>query len=824
MAGRSISMPVGRRTVSSVAFAGRPVLALLLVLAVVVAVRPMQRPPAIPASLAPEAFSAQRAWADLEAITVAPRAMGTPGLAAARAYLVGELEALGLSPQVMDVVRVAESAEAGAATLARSHNIVARLPGTDSTGAILIAGHLDTVHTTAAAGDCGACAVGVLEAARALAAGAPLRNDVIFLIEDGEETTRVGAFAFVEQHPWAQDVRVALNQEAMGTTDASLLYVTGPENGWLMREALAALPNPVAYSFINDLVWGTGTGGSDLDQYLLAAPVGLGFAFVGNVAAYHTQADNPDTLDPATWQHQGESMVALARHFGNLPLDGPLTAPNLVYFNLFAHLVVRYAPVVGMALALLVALGYGAVVWVGLWRRLVAGRGLLVGFGLLLPWVIAATALSAVIWFGLRMLDPRLQVFMIGITYDRPWYTVAFVLLTMGVVTGGYAWIKRWSPLELGLGALAWWVLPALWLAWAVPGTAPVFTLPALCMLLPYAVWLSTQSAAHGANSGASGRTPQSISGWSYPAALAVAAIISLFIVVPMLSFLGTFSGRAELLMNLPMIALLPAPLAGLLAGLFLPVWGYLNGARRGLVSGGLLGAAVVILVVIGLTAEFTPARPKPNMVAYVQDPQEQGAPYWVTLGANVGGRRAGLLDEWTGQFFADGAEASTFDPWGSGFMRVDYPAYRAPAPPVDLPAPRLEPLADRVDAQGQRHLQLHLSSPSAAPVRLLKIEAADGIVTAALQGEPLTELTTPIPETGLRRVIWVMVQGMSGEPIQLELALQRDGAVSMMVEERTLALPTPAGMTIAPRPAWMMPSPTFVTDMTIARYHYTVE
>jgi acetylornithine deacetylase/succinyl-diaminopimelate desuccinylase-like protein len=66
-------------------------------------------------------------------------------------------------------------------------NVLVRVPGTDSSRAILIEGHYDSVPTGPGATDCGACTVTVLEALRAILAGPPLKNDVIFLFADGEE-------------------------------------------------------------------------------------------------------------------------------------------------------------------------------------------------------------------------------------------------------------------------------------------------------------------------------------------------------------------------------------------------------------------------------------------------------------------------------------------------------------------------------------------------------------------------------------------------------------------------------------------------------------
>ena len=163
----------------------------------------------------------------------------------------------------------------------------------------------------------------------------------------------------------------------MGSGGASLLYVTGPQNGWLIYEALQAMPSPVAYSFVNDLIWGTGTGGSDLDQFLTAAEVGLGLIYLKNVPVYHTMNDSVASLDPATLQHQGATMVALARHFGNLPLTGTLQRDNLVYYNLFGHQVIRYPAWFGILLALLTAGAAITLIVVGLGRKQLTGRGIL---------------------------------------------------------------------------------------------------------------------------------------------------------------------------------------------------------------------------------------------------------------------------------------------------------------------------------------------------------------------------------------------------------------------------------------------------------------
>lgn len=102
-------------------------------------------------------------------------------------------------------------------------NVVARIRGTSSTGAIALNAHYDSGATGPAASDNGSGVVTALETVRAILAGEPLRNDVIVVFSDAEEHGDLGAAASNQQHPWASDVRLALNFEAQGSGGPVLL-------------------------------------------------------------------------------------------------------------------------------------------------------------------------------------------------------------------------------------------------------------------------------------------------------------------------------------------------------------------------------------------------------------------------------------------------------------------------------------------------------------------------------------------------------------------------------------------------------------------------
>ncbi len=772
------------------------IIAAAIVFACVIAIYPVHTPPEISESVSNGEFNIERALKDLEVITETHRVPGTSGYEKARNYIASELEALGFEVEITNTISV--RSQSGNANTARARSVVARLRGYDSTGAVLLGGHLDTVHTTTGASDCGAGAIGVLETARAISQGEKLRNDIIFIMEDGEETSRSGSNSFAQEHRWAEDVRVAVNLEAMGTGGSSLLYVTGPENGWLIDQALEVMPDPVAYSFVNDLVWLTGTGGSDLDQFLDIAEVGLGLIYLNNVPAYHTMEDSIENLEPAAFNHQGNTMLALARHYADLPLDQNLTRDDAVYFNLFSRFIVNYPKWVGIIVAAISAAGVLLLLFFGFRHKRLGWKGVLTGAAVFLPFTIGAVGITGGLWYLLRLLDPRLQVFLIGISYDRPLYTLAFALLAAGIITAGYILLKKRKVEELSAGASLWFALIALLTAFSLPGTSYIFSFTLLFALPGIFSVVYSDKFGH----------------WGRTALLAASIFMALLMYVPAINFVGIFSGRAELIMGLPLIAMLPAFFTSFLAALLLPVLQSAGFGRRWIPAAVLSGAAVIILIGIAVTADFTQDRPKPNLAAYVLDVDEDRS-YWVTGSVNVGGRRASLQDEWTQQFFPDGADEGFYSPWG-GFMPDTFPAYTGAAPEINLKLPIAEVLDDTIDDLGRRQMRIKLLSQRNAETMVAIVRTEGNIVSARIAGK---NIEGPEPETPLSHLNLGLYGSTAGEGLVLEIVLNESAGLEIFLEDHSYKLPRIEGFEIQQRPEWMMPSPTFISDSTIVRH-----
>ena len=201
----------------------------------------LERPPdPAPASAPPADFSADRAVSVVDQLAREPRPIGSPASDAARDALVGRLRAEGLAPRVDATASLA--AEEGQARAARVENVVATLPGTDPTGAVVLMAHYDSVAAGPGAADDMSGVATILETVRALRAGPPLRNDVTVVLTDGEEAGLHGARAWVREQLAPDRPTVVLNWEARGVDGPSLLFQTSPGNAGLVDAWAQSVP------------------------------------------------------------------------------------------------------------------------------------------------------------------------------------------------------------------------------------------------------------------------------------------------------------------------------------------------------------------------------------------------------------------------------------------------------------------------------------------------------------------------------------------------------------------------------------------------------
>jgi hypothetical protein len=459
----------------------------LVAVTAVFALRSASAPTAQSASAPAGVFSAGRARGHLEHIAAVAHPVGSRAHGEVREYLLRTLRDLGVEPEVQatSAVRLSPKASILGSTV---HNVLALLKGTEGRGVIAIVAHYDSVPTSPGASDDGAGVAAMLETLRALRAGPPLRNDVLFLFTDAEETGLVGTQAFALQHPLAKRVDTVLNFEARGSSGPALMFQSGPGNRWII-EHLTRSGAPVLASSLFDEVYRRLTADTDFSVFLEQGRRGLNFGFIHGFMRYHTRTDDLAHLDPDSLQHHGELMLSLARELGNTSLETAST-DNAHFFNVGPFLV--HHPASWTApLALLALISVGAVLVAGTRRGRLRGSGLAWSVAAWLAVTVGSGAVVLAAWWLMKQLDGGLKALPQRDAYQAPLFMSGLMALTLAAVAFLQSrFLRKAHRLEMAAVALAVWSLLGAIAAFTIPGASHMFSLPALSCAAGLAVWL----------------------------------------------------------------------------------------------------------------------------------------------------------------------------------------------------------------------------------------------------------------------------------------------------------------------------------------------
>lgn len=757
---------------------GRGVLLLLLLLsAALLSIYELGPPSAATADAPAAEFSSARAMRHLAEIAAAPRPMGSAEHSRVREYIIGELRAQGLSPEVQEVTAVNRT-RGNPFYAGTVRNVVATLAGSGNSKAVVLAAHYDSVATGPGAFDAGAGLATMLETLRALKAGPALKNDVVFLFTDGEEVGLLGAQAFADEHPLAKQAGVVLNFDARGNSGPVIMFETSPGNGRLVEEFAAAAPQPVANSFVYDL-YRLLPNDTDFTVFKRAGLEGYNFANIGGFTSYHTLLDNVSNADGRTLQHQGSYARVLARHFGNVDFGGP-RREDVVYFSLPGSLLVNYPQALGSALAVLAALAFAAALVVGVRKGRLRWRGVALGFLALLLSMGGAYAAGALLWRGVRALRTDDKLLGQGNTYQSHLYMIACVLFAAALTAAVYfVFRRRAGVLDLAAGALLWWLLLLAPLAVLLPGSSYLLTWPLLFSLAAVFVLLLTDAREFGS--------------WGHVAVLALCALPGVLLLVPAIYLVSaaTALGMAGWVMVMVV----------LLVGLLVPHLDLLKLSHRWVLPGALLTACVGFLVAGVAASGFSAAQPRSDSLFYALD-ADTGKAVWGSVDQ--------APDEWTEQYLTASPQRS---PLTEFFPSSSWPFLHHGAPPAPLDAPRLEVLGDETAGE-VRTLRARVSSPRQAPVVAVYAGAGVEVVAAAVNGKAVQPPSQASP--GGQKNWALLYSALPPEGVELTCSVKAAGPVTLKVVDRSYELPELPGTSFRPRPAHLMPALGQFNGMTL--------
>ncbi len=716
-------------------------LALMLgMLAVVWISGSLNRPPGVvPESAPPTVFSAERAWYHLEKIGAVKNPIGSKENVIVRDYILNEIRMLGYEPELHETTyfdtRLQRIAELG--------NILVRIPGHGRGKALLFMGHYDTVADAYGASDNGSAVAAMLELMRMLQHHPQLENDLIFFFPDGEEVGLLGAKAFLDEHPWAQDVGFVVNLEARGTTGQSFMFETGHQNIRTIAAFSDAVPHPAANS-ISYEVYARMPNDTDFSPFKQRGHQGLNMAYIENAFDYHTANDNLQNTDMRSIQHHGSYAASIALELGNQSLDFE-AGENAVYFNTIGYGFTFYPYGWAVPIAIGVAILFGVMLWIGARNKLLKPMQWLKGIAafviyllLLYVFVHALYAFIAGLYPGSRhlLLNYHQHLLIPGLLLLAASFSLIYYRMVIRGVcfrhaltlflffaallsfSGEISWFnglgvfalsamllwlfrKPASAYDLGAGAMCCLAILMGYTAIAIPGASYLPTWPLAFMVVGY---LLIAGVSGNKNDLDSLRTGQMVR----------IAIILWFAALPALFWYPWFAGFFTVAMGLSYIAIASLLIGGL-AGLAIPHIDMMTRTRPAWAPGILLLAGIVFLAAGTISKDYDDRYRKPVNVRLVHHADHRTS-QWITADDRV--------NEWTVQFLGEEPGKVHI----TEMAPLDNQTYqgRAVSLPGDIPSPEAMLLKDTV-TEGERMLvwEVHPAADAARTDIYLHTEQA---------------------------------------------------------------------------------------------------
>lgn len=702
------------------------------------------------------AFSAQRILEDLYSTGVT-HPIGTENNRRLKEKILDHLRKIGYAPTVQNAFACWKSSGCGDV-----ENILARLEGTGTGKAVLLAVHYDSVGAGPSVSDDGVAVAATLEIARILRAGPELDNDVIFLIDDGEEASLLGAVAFTAKHPWAADVGAVVNLEARGTAGRSYMFETGTDNAWLIDLMGSNVPRPTTSSLFYS-VYQRLPNDTDFTVFKHFGMNGVNFAFIKDVAHYHTPLDNLARASLATMQHHGDNALGMVRALANADLvrhpTGTASWFDVWGFGLLAWPETSNLPAAIASLILvLVAGGFR-------WRRRAITTGQIKSGMILYPAaLLSATVLALLTVWILTALGklpawpaagwaPRAAFWMIGIATGMLWISL------LG---------RRAGVTATWLGAVFWLAILALLSSILLAGASYLFLVPALV----------------------GGVLAVATSIWRAPWARRIALVLSVIAICAAQMIIAWSLWEAMGISIMPVVTLLVAAITTLALA---PSAGTLGrgGRAASLLAFALAGVLVVVSLVLPAYSEESP---RALNFYFVQDadagvsrlaiqPRNRSLP--ASLDSAV---------DWHD-------DLERFYPWDDSA-----PAFlTADVEPTPVSPPQIE-LLEREETEGGRRIRARLHSPRRAARGALVFEDNQRIESLRLDRWDFQLQTNEIRDRypDGRRVVRFATMPSSG--IEFEVTLTGDEPFGLFVIDYSFGLPPAGDILTRARPSDIVP------------------
>ena len=723
----------------------------ILIGTIFVSLLQLQPPKVVPTTGAADAFSADRALSHLEEFAVKPHPLGSEEHDRVRDYLVHSLQELGLKPEIQKANSVySPGIWISGGTV---ENIVAKIEGTNSTKAIMLVAHYDSVPGSAGAGDDGAGVAAILETVRAFKEMAPLKNDVIILLTDGEENGLLGAKAFVEEHPWVYDVGLVLNFEARGNEGPSFMFETSDHNSWLVKEFVQGTSTPVAHSILYSL-YKLMPNDTDFSVFKEAGLNGLNFAFGDGVGHYHTNSDNVQELSLESLQHHGENMIQLVTHFGNDDLTQTHEGDQ-VFFNILGSNMITYSDKLVIPIMVLTVILFTVTVVHGYRFKKLSLLGTLAGLFVFIVGIIGSFAIGSGLWSILTSIFTDQEWLMGTEKMVGTLYFISFSLMIFAFLAIVY-WLahKKIKTGSLMMGALFLWLSLLAASSFLLPAGSYVFAWPLLFALIGVNILIRLDEY--------SWKSYLVSAGFAIPAFLILSPVIYLFEGLMSMHMAGTLMILVSLLgaMLVPIFTTLKIKFNWVIPSLFF-----------------VTGLLVMITNSINLNNMPSSEHPQASDIAYLMDADSNKA-YWAA---------SQPLDEYTLNYLNENVKkghTSEFFPilnWNVSYTQADL---------YSMEAPSVKVLSEKVEG-GRRTIEYQLKTNRDAEELLLESVSTMNVSQLLINGKEVDLKQKEFTKASPLAFNYVLGQA---EELLVKVTVNAKDSIEWMIADRSYSIPESKG------------------------------
>jgi hypothetical protein len=717
-------------------------------------------------------FSTQRALQKIKIISEKPHYVGSKNHDKVANYLIKELTNLGLQPIIQEGFTLTERGN-----LAKSKNIYATIKGSKNTKSLLLLSHYDSApHSfSKGASDNASGVATVLETVRAFMHSKTnkSKNDIVILFTDAEELGLNGAALFATKNKLADNIGLALNFEARGTSGPSYMLMETTNGNSKMVDAFSKakvkypVSNSLMYSIYKMLP-------NDTDLTVLREQKniqGFNFAFIDGHFNYHTSQDNYQNVNPNSVAHQGSYLVPLLDYFSDADLKSLKSKEDKVYFSLpFLYLSYSNQWILPV---LLISLGlFFLFIFIGLGKQIIQSRTVFIGFGKLFLAILLCGGITFFGWKIILAIYPQYAEIQQGFPYNGHFYIYAFLSLSVAICFLVFGSKEKRNPeMSLTIAPISIWFLINTVMAIKLEG-ASFLIIPVIFSVIMLAVFVLTQKKF-----------------WFLNCLLSLPAIL---LIVPLIQMFPVGLGLKILFGSTILVALTFA--------LLLPIFG--GFLQKKLCSLLFVLISIGFFIAAHLNSEYTTNQAKPNSLLYSYNTDTKKA-FWLSYDQNP--------DAFTKTYLGENPQDASvlnnmplFSKYNSQFTLM------AKAPIKNIASPTVVFSKDSISGN-QRYLKITIMPNRKVNRYDIFASLKMGIFNFKANGvQNINQKSVELSRNGQKILSYYVV---NNEPLILEFSIPKSQKLDLRLLESSFDLFSNPNFNLPQRSPKFIPAPFVLTD-----------